>query len=270
MIDKQYGGKPAWRLAMAVVGALLAGDGIALMLMGVFNFGIVLPFSLGVALMGLAWGWAAIARWRAAVPWRQWLWRAGWTGLIVWLVSVAMFFQHMRHGIADMAPNASAAGAPVAIVILGSGSPNCEVSPTLAARLDEGPQQASRFPAASVVVSGGQDFGRLPCTEAGIMGDYLLAHGLVPDRLIREDRSTSTAENMQFSREILARHGVRATDPVLVVTSDFHLLRAERIARKAGFTTLSGAAAATPLYIRYNAWLREYFAYISGWVLGEY
>ena len=270
MIDKRYGGRPMWRLAMAVVGALLAGDGFALMLKGVFNFGIVLPFALGIALMGLAWRWHAVARWRAASWWRQWLWRAGWVGLFAWLATVALFFQFMRHGIADLAPSALAAGAPTAIIILGSGSPNCEVSPTLAARLDEGLQQARTFPAAAVVVSGGQDFGRLPCTEAGIMGDYLLAHGLDPDRLVREDRSTSTAENMHFSRELLAQRHVRATDPVLVVTSDFHLMRAERIARKAGFRSVFGAAAPTPLYIRYNAWLREYFAYISGWLLGEY
>jgi uncharacterized SAM-binding protein YcdF (DUF218 family) len=270
MVDKRYGGLPVMRLAMAVVGALLAGDGFALMSIGVFNFGIVLPFALGVVLMGLAWRWHAVARWRAERPWRQWFWRAGWAGLILWLVSLGLFFQFMHHRIADLAPKASAARAPAAVIILGSGSPNCEVSPTLAARLDEGLRQAQIMPAAMVVVSGGQDFGRLPCTEAGIMGDYLLSHGLAPNRLVREDRSTSTAENMHFSRKLLAQRGVHTTDPVLVVTSDFHLMRAERIARKAGFTSVSGAAAPTPLYIRYNAWLREYFAYISGWLLGEY
>jgi len=269
MIEKRSG-LPGWRLAMVVVGALLVGDGFALMLKGVFNFGIVLPCVLGIALMGLALRWDAIARWRAAQPWRQWLWRAGWAALIAWLVSVALFFQYMRNDIARLAPKASADPVPLAIIILGSGSPNCEVSPTLAARLDDGLQQARRFPSAAVVVSGGQDFGRLPCTEAGIMGDYLVAHGLAPGRLVREDRSTSTAENMQFSRQLLVQRGIRTSDPVIVVTSDFHLMRAERIARKAGFASVSGAAAPTPLYIRYNAWLREYFAYISGWLLGEY
>jgi uncharacterized SAM-binding protein YcdF (DUF218 family) len=269
-MSEMRGGLPGWRLAMAVVGALLVGDGLALMLRGLFNLGIVLPGVLGIALMGLAWRWDTVARWRGAQPWRQWLWRAGWVALIAWLGSLALFFQFMRHDIAGLAPKASAGQMPSAIIILGSGSPNCEVSPTLAARLDDGLQQARRFPEAAVVVSGGQDFGRLPCTEAGIMGDYLLAHGLAPDRLIREDRSTSTAENMHFSRQLLVQHGIRTTDPVIVVTSDFHLMRAERIARKAGFASVSGAAAPTPLYIRYNAWLREYFAYISGWLLGEY
>ena len=29
-------------------------------------------------------------------------------------------------------------------------------------------------------------------------------------------------------------------------------------------------SAETPLNIRYNAWLREYFAFVSGWLLREY
>ena len=63
------------------------------------------------------------------------------------------------------------------------------------------------------------------------MADYLLARGPAPIRLIREGRATSTDENLRFSRELLAQQGVPATEPVIVVTSDFHLMRAERIAQ---------------------------------------
>ncbi|MGT2489492.1 YdcF family protein [Cupriavidus basilensis] len=99
----------------------------------------------------------------------------------------------------------------------------------------------------AVVVSGGQDFG-LRCSEADVMADYLTTHGLAPDRLIREDRSTSTEENLLFSRRLLEQQGVSAGDQLVLVTSDFHLIRAKRIAHKAGFRTVSGAGAATPLY----------------------
>ena len=102
------------------------------------------------------------------------------------------------------------------------------------------------------------------------MADYLIAHGMPASRLVREDRSTSTDENLRFSRQLLALRGLGPDAPLVVVTSDFHLRRAERIARKAGFHAVSGVAAPTPLYLRYNAWLREYFAYISGWLLREY
>jgi uncharacterized SAM-binding protein YcdF (DUF218 family) len=102
------------------------------------------------------------------------------------------------------------------------------------------------------------------------MADYLVARGISPQRLLREDRSTSTDENLRFSRQLLAAQGIDANAPLLLVTSDFHVMRAERIARKAGLTAVTGVAAPTPLYLRYNAWLREYFAYISGWLLREF
>ncbi|GLU28191.1 hypothetical protein Brsp01_34240 [Brucella sp. NBRC 12950] len=85
-----------------------------------------------------------------------------------------------------------------------------------------------------------------------------------------EERSTSTDENLRFSANILSANGISLDDTIALVTSDFHVARAMRIARKAGFTSIQGIPAPTPLYLRYNAWLREYFANISGFLLGEY
>lgn len=257
---------------MALLGSVLLGDALMLALRGVMNFGVVVPGVLGLAALALAVRWQTVARWRRTYPGAAWLWRAGWAILIVWLLSVAVFFRFLSHGAhAPTTPiTPDAATPPAAILVLGSGSPNCEVSPTLKSRLDTGLALARQWPAVPVVVTGGRDFGGLDCTEAGLMADYLVRHGLAPQRVLREDRSTSTEENMRFSRQVLAQHGIGADAPLAMVTSDFHLLRAERIARKAGFGAVSGVAAPTPLYVRYNAWLREYFAYISGWALGEY
>ncbi|SOY39592.1 conserved membrane hypothetical protein [Cupriavidus taiwanensis] len=254
------------RLALALVGAILLGDAVALMRMGLFNFGIVLPGSIGIAFLLLALCWDGVARWRKADPRRQLLWRAGWIAFAAWLATVAMFFYGIRSGMGVSVP----AGTSVkAIVILGSGTPNCEASPTLIARLDQGLMQAQRWPEAKVVVSGGQDFG-LRCVEADIMADYLVARGVAADRVIREGRSTSTEENLVFSRRLLEGQGVDAGKAIVVVTSDFHVRRAVGIAGKAGFSQTFGVGAGTPLYLRFNAWLREYFAAISSWVLREY
>ncbi len=258
-------GAPWRRIGLALAGALLLGDSVALKLTGLINFGVVLPGAIGAACLALSWRWEAVAQWRAASARRRWIWRAGWTAFAVWLATVAVFFYFIHRGIAESAPKAMAARA---IIILGSGTPHCIASPTLMARLDEGMALARQWPPAWVVVSGGRDFLR-QCREADIMADYLIAHGLAPDRLIREDRSTSTEENLRFSRRLLEKKGVSAADPLVLVTSDFHLMRAKRIAQKVGFGAVVGAAAPTPLYLRYNAWLREYFAFISGWALGE-
>lgn len=254
------------RLALALVGAVLLGDAVALMGMGLFNFGIVLPGSIGIAFLLLALCWDGVARWRKADRRRQVLWRAGWIAFGVWLVTVGAFFYDIRSGMGVPVP---AETSVKAIVILGSGTPNCEASPTLIARLDQGLMQAQRWPEAKVVASGGQDFG-MRCVEADIMADYLTARGVAADRVLREGRSTSTEENLVFSRRLLEGQGVDAANAIVVVTSDFHVRRAVRIARKNGFSQAFGVGATTPLYLRFNAWLREYFAAISGWVLGEY
>ncbi len=254
------------RAALVLLGTLLLGDAIALISMGLFNFGVVLPGILGLAALALAWRWEAVARWRAASQRGQWLWRAAWLGFGAWLFTVALFFYFIDRGEAEPVPQVSSAAA---IVVLGSGTPHCKVSPTLQARLDKGLMLTRRVPAVPVVVSGGLDFGQ-HCSEADVMADYMIGHGLAPDRLVREDRSTSTEENLRFSRQLLEQRGVGPAAPLVVVTSDFHVMRAERIARKAGFEAVSGVPAPTPAYLRYNAWLREYFAYISGWMLREY
>ena len=69
---------------------------------------------------------------------------------------------------------------------------------------------------------------------------------------------------------MLQARGLGANPAILVVSSDFHLLRASLIAKRSGLTNLRYAGSETPLYVRYNAMLREYFAFASGWLLGEY
>ena len=268
-------GRPArlLRLVLATVGALLLLDSTLLIATGRFHFGVVLPGLIGTAFALLAWHWCALRHWRAppAPRWRRGLWQVGWAGFFLWLSSVALFFGLIG---ADHTVDARKTGAPAVILVLGSGTPNCTASSTLAARLDVALSQAALWPRAAVLVSGGQDFG-LRCTEADVMADYLLARGLEAERLLREQRSTSTAENLRFSRPLMTAHGQSVTGPgepppVLIVTSDFHTLRARLIAYRAGYRQVASAGAPTPLYLRYNAWLREYFAFGSGWLLGEF
>ena len=108
-------------------------------------------------------------------------------------------------------------------------------------------------------------------TEAEAMAQYLQEQHLIStQRILLEDRSTSTELNLKNSKAILKQHQLSPQQPIAIVTSDFHTLRAEAIAHKQGYTNVLMVSAPTPLSIRYNAWLREYFAYLSGWLLNEY
>ncbi len=258
---------PLLRLACLLAGAVLLADGLVLMSMGLFSMGVTVPGLLGLCLCLLAWRWHAVQAWRARSRSGQGLWRAGWLLLLAWVASVGLFWNALAGQV--QAFNASLGDVPLkAIIVLGSGTPNGQPSPALRARLDKARELAAAHPAAWVVVSGGVDFGET-ASEGRIMGDYLRALGMPAQRILQEERSTSTELNLRYSLPLLQAKGLGLTSPVAVVTSDFHTVRAQRIARKIGYTHSVVAAAPTPLYLRYNAWLREYFATASSWLLRE-
>jgi uncharacterized SAM-binding protein YcdF (DUF218 family) len=252
--------------AGVLIGALLLGDALVLMAHGQFNVGVLLPFLLGCGLLAMSLRRNRLQSWLAQAERRRRMWRVGKIVFGCWVASVAAFWVVLERNSAE-APVLSKT--PAAIVVLGSRAPNGAPSATLAARLDQALAQAERFPRAVVLVSGGVDFGEQR-SEAQVMGDYLRAKGLRAERIVQEERSTSTQENLRFSRPLLAERGVPPDASMLIVTSDFHTLRAGWIARHAGYADASTVGAPTPLSVRYNAWLREYFAVIGGFVLGEF
>ena len=248
-----------------VAGLLLVADALYLMALGVFSFGVMLPLALGIALSLLGWRWATVQRWLDADARRRVAWRWMWIAALVWVGTLALFWAVL----ARIASGVGEGPAPATILVLGSGTPNGKASPVLQARLDLALQQAQRYPQALVVVSGGVDFGQT-LSEARIMGDYLRARGLAAARIAQEEKSTSTAENLLLTKVLLQQRSVSAEAPLRLVTSDFHTLRARWIAERVGYGQVSLAGAPTPLYVRYNAWLREYFAVLSGWALREF
>jgi uncharacterized SAM-binding protein YcdF (DUF218 family) len=151
------------------------------------------------------------------------------------------------------------------VVVLGAGlRPDGGVPPLLANRLERGREVWSgvdrRAPPGGfrpmLIVSGGQGADE-PVPEASAMASYLTARGFPADRLLVEDRSRSTEENLVFSKAIMddVRPGARAT----IVTSDFHAFRAALLARRFGIRgQVTGARVAG--YYRPSAVLREFAA----------
>jgi uncharacterized SAM-binding protein YcdF (DUF218 family) len=86
-----------------------------------------------------------------------------------------------------------------------------------------------KTPFTKVIVSGG---GRYHVSAA--MRDFLVAEGIPQERVILEDRSTSTRENAVDTKELLA--GMMPSGPgrLVLLTSDYHMFRARRAFRKAG------------------------------------
>ena len=151
------------------------------------------------------------------------------------------------------------------VIVLGAGlREDGGVPPLLANRLERGRQvweglerRADRsHPGPILIVSGGKGNDER-VAEAVAMASFLTARGVPADRIILEDRSRSTEENLLFSKEIMdrLRPGARAT----IVTSDFHVFRAALLARRLGVRgQATGARVAG--YYRPNAMLREFAA----------
>ncbi|MBC3869736.1 YdcF family protein [Undibacterium oligocarboniphilum] len=248
-------------------GFLLTGDAILVSISEPVSFGVLFPAALGIALGYCGWRWHTLQQWRrrSVTHARLWLW--GWTLFMLWLLSLAVFSCVIPYREETLA--VASQPAPVAIIILGAGPKDCTPSAVLTERLNKGLQAAHIFPAAAIVVSGGK-LRHHNCTEAQIMSDYLRTKGVAPSRILTEDRSTSTYENFKFSLPVLSQHRISPESVMLIVSSDFHVLRASYIAHRAGFPNTRLAGAETPLLVRYNARLREYFAFISGFILREY
>jgi uncharacterized SAM-binding protein YcdF (DUF218 family) len=155
------------------------------------------------------------------------------------------------------------------VIVLGAGlGRDRQVTPLLASRLDRGRQVweaiASRGSRPVLIVSGGQGSDE-PVSEAEAMASYLISRGFPADRVVREDRSRTTEENLAFSKTYM--DGARPGSRCVIVTSNFHVFRTAITARKAG---LRGqvAGARTAGYYWPTATLREFAAvFLRYWLV---
>ena len=141
------------------------------------------------------------------------------------------------------------------LIVLGAQVFSDRPSLSLRYRLDAALAYLKENEKTRCIVSGGQGSNE-PFTEAEGMRRYLTEKGIAPDRIIMEDRSTSTVENIRYSKELFAYEN----SSVLIVTNDFHMCRALRTARREGLGSAGALCAkSNPLYLANNV-LREIFA----------
>ncbi|MEU3072984.1 YdcF family protein [Streptomyces laurentii] len=154
------------------------------------------------------------------------------------------------------------------VVVLGSGLIGDRVPPLLASRLERGRQvyeklaerrgaegtEEARTPL--LVVSGGQGSDEA-VPESHAMADYLVERGFPADRIIREDRSRTTEENLLFTKALMDVE--RPDAECVIVTNNFHAFRAALLAREVG---VNGQVVGSPTaaYFWPSATIREFAA----------
>ena len=254
------------RIVLALTGLILLIDGSYLLFQGKYHLGIFIPFIVGLIFCAHAFFWSNIKAYLNRSPRLKQLWKICWIGFFIWLFSLILFFTYIQINTNKNSDH----NEMQAIIVLGSGLIQGKASPTLQSRLDKAADVHKTVPNAIIIVTGGYGLGQQK-SEAEVMAHYLnVNHHIKESQILLENQSTSTELNLKNSQPLLEEKNIHLTDSIAIVSSDFHTPRAAAIARKQGYTNITTYNAETPIETRYNAWLREYFAYISGWVLGEY
>ena len=110
------------------------------------------------------------------------------------------------------------------IVVLGYQlTPDGEMEPELLGRCMLGLEAAQQYPNAYLAVTGGGTaFRHREITEAGAMADWFREQGIPENRLIIEDRSSTTEENAMNTLRILTGQYPQIKS-LAIVTSDYHV-----------------------------------------------
>lgn len=85
-------------------------------------------------------------------------------------------------------------------------------------------------------------------SEAEIIASYLVEQGIDAERIILEDKSTTTYENFEFGTRIIENHAGKTLDDIRIafLSSDYHLHRAAIIAKRCGVKNCGRVSSPTP------------------------
>ncbi len=150
------------------------------------------------------------------------------------------------------------------IIVLGAQVYESGPSAVLSYRLEAALDYLNENPDTVCIVSGGQGYNE-PDTEAAIMKAWLVSRGISADRILEENTSRSTIQNIKNSMELAPLKDAR----VGIVTNNFHLNRAVAIARKQGLANVCGISAKSTNLFLPNNLLREFLGTIKDLLAGN-
>ncbi|MDE5584350.1 MAG: YdcF family protein [Ruminococcus sp.] len=189
-----------------------------------------------------------------------WKYPTGRAGLCVLSVLTAVFFAYaviisvcMAREITDTPKNEN-----TTVIVLGCKVKDGRPSLMLKRRLEKAYEYLSEHKGVKAIVSGGQGSDEM-ISEAQCMRDWLVEKGISEERILMEDSSSSTEENLKFSREIIKSRNLPTE--ITLITDGFHQYRAELIAVRTGFDreNIKNLSGYTSWYITPTYWLRELF-----------
>ncbi|MGE6378947.1 YdcF family protein [Peribacillus muralis] len=140
------------------------------------------------------------------------------------------------------------------LIILGARVKGTVPTLSLQYRIDKAAEYLKANEQTVAIVSGGKGPGE-DISEAQAMQQGLIEQGIEEARIIKEDKSTTTYENIVFSKALIPDPAA----PGVIVSNDFHIYRAVAIATKEGLN-IKGIPAKTPKVAVPKSYIREYLA----------
>ncbi len=138
--------------------------------------------------------------------------------------------------------------------IIGADTP----APQTFERMKKGAEYLKAHPDTIAIPCGGCFRKEQKKSEAQIFADYLISQGIERDRIILEDKSTTTFENFDFASMIIKERFGNEEKKVAFLTSSYHIFRASLIAKICG-VKISGKVTAPTPGEAFRRYVREYF-----------
>ena len=149
------------------------------------------------------------------------------------------------------------------VVVLGCRVYGENPSLSLVERLEAAYTYLQEHEEAACVLSGGQGKGE-DISEAECMYRYLVDKGIAPSRLFKEEKSTSTRENLSFSITVIEENGLNPK--IAIATSEYHEYRAAKIAESLG-VECAAVPAHTAIWLFPTYYVRELYAILYEWLI---
>ena len=160
------------------------------------------------------------------------------------------------------------------LIVLGAQVKKTVPSKALGLRLQKACEYLKEHSQTKAVLSGGQGSGE-EIAEAECMYRYLTEHGIPEERLLKEECSTTTRENLMYSARVLADSRQEVTTETVLgskiglVSNNFHIYRALLLAEKFGYRKVYGVPAASDWKLQIRYMVREYFAVLKAKIRGD-
>lgn len=199
-----------------------------------------------------------------------WFWQKT-VGKIVELVIAAILLAIIGLAIATTVCMIKYASMPAfsngTVIVLGCKVNNTTPSIMLGERLNAAYKYLNENPKSHVIVSGGQGKGE-DISEALAMYKWLTNKGIDSSRIVLEDTSTDTHENLMNCAKIIDELNSSnfRKDNIVIITNEFHEYRSLKQANKLGFFA-SPYPAKTAWWLFPTFYVREMYGILEYWFL---